>query len=119
MYCTKCGACIPDDVIACPQCGCATKNYRPEPHYQRSTPRRKPTQNERNQNADTRKFIVGAILMLLGVSWFCTGFVSGRIEALTAGIAALLGASVLIAWGVVDRKETAKKKDNTEELTRK
>ena len=27
MYCTKCGAEIDDNAIACPNCGCATINY--------------------------------------------------------------------------------------------
>ena len=118
MYCTKCGACIPDDVIACPQCGCATKNYRPAPHCQRGTPRRGTRQEDRRRSADTGKIVIGVFLMLIGASWFCTGVVSGRIWALAAGLVMLLGASSLIAWGAVNQKETAKKKDCAEEYTR-
>lgn len=119
MYCTKCGACIPDDVIACPQCGCATKNYHPEqPHYQRSTPRREVSQETRERNADTRKIIVGVFLMLIGANWFCTGIASGRIWILVVGLIMLIGASSLIAWGAVNRKAASKKKDCAEEYTR-
>lgn len=118
MYCTKCGECIPDDAIACPQCGCATKNYRPDPHYQRSTPRRGARQEDRSRSADTGKIVVGVFLMLIGASWFCTGIVSGRIWALAAGLVMLLVASSLIAWGAVNRKEAAAKQPDTEEFTR-
>lgn len=33
MYCTKCGAQIDDTAVVCPQCGCATQNYRPNSAY--------------------------------------------------------------------------------------
>lgn len=33
MYCTKCGAQIDDAAVVCPQCGCATQNYRPNSAY--------------------------------------------------------------------------------------
>ena len=112
MYCTKCGATVPDDAIACPKCGCATKNFHPknEQYSQRS-----------NRNASARqtsawKLVLGILLLIFGASWFCTGIVSGRILALVLGVLALLVASALIAYDIMERKKEkqARTQDNEE-----
>lgn len=51
--------------------------------------------------------------MLIGAKWFCGGIVSGRVWVLVIGIIALIAASSLIAWGVVNQKDTAREKNDT------
>ena len=115
MYCTKCGASIPDDAIACTQCGCATKNYHPEQmHCQRGAVRRGSDRGDQSRSIDLWKIIGGAFIMLIGAKWFCSGIVSGRVWVLVIGIIALICASSLIAWGVVNQRNPAREKNDTE-----
>lgn len=51
--------------------------------------------------------------MLIGARWFCSGIVSGQVLVLVVGIIALICASSLIAWGVVNQKDTASKENDT------
>lgn len=51
--------------------------------------------------------------MLIGAKWFCSGIVSGRVWVLVIGIIALICASSLIAWGVVNQRNPAREKNDT------
>ena len=110
MYCTKCGAPVPDDAIACPRCGCATKNFQPK---NEQYPRRA-NGRASAQQPSAWKLVLGIFLLIFGASWFCTGIVSGRILALGLGVLALLVASALIAWDIMERKKEkqARMQDN-------
>ena len=51
--------------------------------------------------------------MIIGAKWFCDGVVSGRVWLIVIGIVALICASSLIAWGVVNQRNPASENNDT------
>lgn len=102
MYCTKCGASIPDDAIACPKCGCATKNYYSgEPPYQQSAPEHKPSQTEIDQKV---RCIVGGLLAILGFVLLVMLFDVFTVKLLVFCAVAIFGGAYTLTSSILEMR---------------
>ena len=117
MYCVKCGAEIDDNAIACPKCGVPTKNFK----------RKAPVQSTINVTGQAApqhlstigeawKFAVGLLIILFGASAFVQGWQVWSWGVLAASTFAILGGSMLFAWGIVSVRAKLRKKKEDEEV---
>ena len=105
MYCTKCGACISDDVIACPECGCATKNFQSNATIRPVECRRdEQLARGRKQSAYTRWCIAGALIIAWGVYAFLLNYARLNIVSMGLAVIVVLLGSALLGVGITKYK---------------
>lgn len=107
MYCSKCGAMIPDDAIACPQCGCATINFRRGGDTQTSYSKPSGTRLEAGcteQRGHTQKCIIGALLLIYGAYLFVFGCMHAESLPIGMAVVAVLAGAVLLGMGITKHK---------------
>lgn len=119
MYCTKCGAQIDDSAIACPRCGVPTKNFKQQAAAQTTVnvaARQRQTQTPPAALAESWKFAVGILILLLGAGSFLQNWRDWSWVSLAVSLIAILGGAMLLAWGIVGVKATRSRESTDEEM---
>lgn len=107
MFCTKCGSSLEDSALICPHCGCATANYRTGTAERAKSQRRQRPRDRVNPVL----LPVGVLFLILGTSWFLTGYIQGSIGKIIFAVVGLLVGSVLVAIAA-GRKAPSSNADN-------
>ena len=93
MYCKKCGKEIDDEAVVCPNCGCATDNYK--------TNTKSAVVTDENDAPSTGFAVLGFFFPLIGLILYLVWKDKMPLRAHSVGKGALIGVIVSVVLSVI------------------